>query len=250
MGAARHAGAHAARGEILVYLDDDVLLLPDWLKWMLEPYQDPKVASVGGKVVLKIEAEPPSWMKHFNPSAHSALDFGDKTIELVHPHAPWGCNMSVRKTILYAVGGFNPDFFGDHKYWKWTGDGESGLAKKIYDAGHKIIYEPKAWLHHRIPAGRLTEDYFYQRSFTTGIMASYTFIRGSKGKSFLPLRLLIRSMNCLLRAAEKRISSFIKPKWRVMSKALASHWYSYGRHQCLAAFDGKLRDYICQERYL
>lgn len=250
LGEARHAGAHAARGEILVYLDDDVLLAPDWLKWMLEPYQDSKVASVGGKVVLKTEAEPPSWINHFNPVALSALDFGDKTIELVHPHAPWGCNMSVRKSVLYAVGGFNPDFFGDPKYKWWTGDGESGLATKIYAAGYKIIYEPKAWLHHRIPASRFTEQYFYQRSYTTGIMASYTFTRASTGKGFLVPRLLLHSMICFLRATEKLISSYLKPKWKVRSKANALHWCSYGQHQWIVAFDRKLRDYVCRESYL
>ncbi len=250
LGEARHAGARAALGEILVYLDDDVLLPTDWLQWMLEPYKDPRVASVAGKVVLKMEVEPPKWVAHFNPAALSALDFGEKAIELVYPHAPWGCNMSVKKNALYEVGGFNPDFFGDPKYKWWTGDGESGLATKIYAAGHKIMYEPKAWLHHRIPASRCTEQYFYQRAYTTGIMASYTVTRASNGKALLTLRLMMRSVFCFLRALEKYISSYIKPEWKVRSKASALHWCSYGQHQWVAAFNTKLRAYICQERYL
>ena len=50
---ARHAGAHAARGEILVYVDDDVLTPPGWLEAICVPYSDPKVACVGGKTVAK-----------------------------------------------------------------------------------------------------------------------------------------------------------------------------------------------------
>ena len=250
LGEARHAGARAALGEVLVYIDDDVLLPADWLRWILEPYADPKVGSAGGKVILQIEAQPPDWMEHFGRVCHSALDLGDKTLEMSWPDTPWGCNMSVRKTVLYEVGGFNPDFFGDPRFQWWTGDGEWGLAKKIYDAGYKIIYEPKAWLHHRIPASRLTEEYFYHRSYFTGIMASYTATRASRGRHFLTLRMVLRSAFCFLCGAWKYLSSWIKPKWRVRSKANAMHWVAYGRHQWIAAFDKKLREYIFQESYL
>ncbi len=250
LGEARHAGARAALGEILVYLDDDVLLPVDWLAWMLKPYEDPKVGSAGGKVVLQLEGKAPDWLEHFSPATLSALDFGDKTIELVYPHAPWGCNMSVRKTVLYEVGGFNPDFFGEKKYWKWTGDGESGLAAKIQKTDHKIIYEPKAWIYHRIPQSRLTEAYFYQRSYTTGIMASYTYIRGSQDISFITLHLFLRSIGCFLYAARKYGSSKIKPKWRIRAKAASMHSLMFGRHLWAAICDKKLRDYICQRSYL
>ena len=247
---ARHAGARIAKGEILSYIDDDVLLPMDWLRQALEPYRDLKVGCAGGKVVLQFEGTPPDWMEQFGNVCHSALDLGEKTLELKWPHCVWGANMTVPKRVFFEVGGFSPDIFGDSSLWRLTGDGECGFEKKIYDAGYKIVYEPKAWLHHRIPASRLTEEYFYHRSYFTGIMASYTVTRDSRGLSFLPLRLVLRGLSCFIHAAWKHLSSFVKPKWRVRSKANAMHWVAYGKHQWMAAFDKKLREYIFQESYL
>ena len=172
----RHAGAREACGEILIYIDDDVILPKEWLKYSLEPYRDPKVGGAGGKVVLQVEAQAPAWVSHFGSVCHSALDLGEATKELKWPDCVWGCNMSARKSVFYEIGGFNPDLFGNRDLWWHIGDGECGFEKKIYDAGYKIIYEPKAWLYHRIPEGRLTEKYFYQRTFTSGITDSYTMI--------------------------------------------------------------------------
>ncbi len=247
---ARHAGARQAQGEILVYLDDDVLLPADWLKFTLEPYQDPRVGGTGGKVVLQIEGKAPEWVSHFGSVCHSALDLGDVTLELKWPDCGWGCNMSVRKKVFDEVEGFHPDLFGDKKLWKFIGDGECGFQKKIYGAGYKIIYEPKAWLYHRIPESRLTEAYFYQRVYISGIIDSYTEIRSSKPSVFFPIRLLWGTTVGFFQAGLKYLSSIVKPKWRVRSKAEALYWVAYAKHRIQAVFDKKLRAYIFQRNYL
>ncbi len=174
---ARHAGAHAARGEILVYVDDDVLTPPGWLEAICAPYCDPKVACVGGKTVAKWEAEPPEWIKPLVGASLSILDMGEETRELTPGEYVYGCNMSVRKRVLYEVGGFNPDAFGDRKLIWGRGNGECGLINKIFAAGHKIIYEPRAWLYHRVPRSRMTPEYFSRRSFIEGISSGYIKFR-------------------------------------------------------------------------
>src|SRR5262245_6646169 len=44
----RHLGAREARGEILAFLDDDVLLGPSWLEAMDDAFSDPEVMLTGG----------------------------------------------------------------------------------------------------------------------------------------------------------------------------------------------------------
>ena len=58
----RHRGAKEARGEILSYLDDDVLLSPSWLEGVTEAFGNPDVALVGGPSVPEFQDKPPQWL--------------------------------------------------------------------------------------------------------------------------------------------------------------------------------------------
>src|SRR5262249_16936709 len=58
----RHRGAKEARGDILAYLDDDVLLAPTWIDALQDAFADPTVALVGGPSRPSYEVEPPDWL--------------------------------------------------------------------------------------------------------------------------------------------------------------------------------------------
>ena len=246
---ARHAGARKAQGEILVFIDDDVILRPECLRNVLEPYRDPKVGCTGGKVVLRYEGTPPDWMSQFGTVCHSALDLGEKTLELSWPACVWGAIMTVPKKVLFEVGGFNPDIFGDPSLWWLTGDGECGFEKKIFDAGYKIVYEPKVSVVHRIPPSRLTLDYFRHRLYTNGLMDSYTLIRAA-GAGASTATMLLRSAHAYFMTVRKMISSLVRPKWRVKASCQSARWRAFAKHQLRAALDAKLRAYICQKSYV
>lgn len=173
---ARHAGAKAAHGEVLIYLDDDVLCPPGWLAAMLEPYRRERVGMVAGRVFLHFEAPPPPWLSQF-VGILSAFDRGDVPQALPPYSSPVGCNMSVRKSILFAVGGFNPDGFADRRLLRLRGDGECGLARKVHDAGWLVWYAPAAWLEHRVPQARMTAEYIRWRSAIGGIEDAYADCR-------------------------------------------------------------------------
>ena len=44
----RHRGAREAKGDVLAYLDDDVVLAPTWLEALEEAFRDRKAVLVGG----------------------------------------------------------------------------------------------------------------------------------------------------------------------------------------------------------
>lgn len=173
---ARHAGARVAKGEILVYIDDDVLCPRGWLAAMVAPYLDSRVAMVAGKVILRYEVEPPPWLDQFR-GILSALDWGDTPRAAAPYGSPVGCNMSVRRSVLFDLGGFNPDSFGDRSLIHLRGDGECGLARKVHDAGWTVWYTPDAWLEHRVPAKRMTQEYIEWRSIVGGIEDAYIDLR-------------------------------------------------------------------------
>jgi len=174
---ARHAGARAAKGDILLYIDDDVVADKDLLIETFKYYEDPSVGCVGGKILPKWEIEPPDWIKSFPKWYLSILDDedGPKEVQWLY-----GCNFSIRRELLFNLGGFNPDAFGDRKLWWYRGDGEIGLLRKVHHAGKKVLYNPKAIVWHFIPCARMTAEYFEDRAFRSGIESSYSKYRYSK----------------------------------------------------------------------
>lgn len=174
---ARHTGALAARGQILVYIDDDVDVPANWLKAMLQPFEDPHVAAVAGKVEPRFSQEPPSWVRGLDSGYLSLLDLGDSPRLLAETESPYGCNMAVRREALFRLGGFNPDGFPNGPLLWLRGDGEVGLARKIHASGQGIAYAPAAKLFHRIEVDRLTGEYLEHRSYRQGLSDSYADYR-------------------------------------------------------------------------
>jgi len=175
---ARHAGAKTAKGEILAYVDDDVICDSDWLSELAKPYAAPEVGCVGGKILPKWEAEPPEWINQYR-SYLSLLDWGDEIKELKTPDI-YGCNFSIRNSLLFEVGGFNPDAFGDKKLFWYRGDGETGLLRKVFKKSKKIIYTPKAIVWHVIPKNRLTLEYMKSRFAKQAVSDMYTIYKSKK----------------------------------------------------------------------
>lgn len=249
---ARHAGARHAKGQILVYVDDDIIAPPEWLQALTEPFKDPDVACSGGKVLPQWEAEVPSWFSQFTHGHLSLLDLGNKTIEIKHAGL-WGCNMAVRRDYFFAVGGGNPEIIGGDPSFIWLmGSGECGLEDKLHDLGFKLIYEPRAWLYHRIPASRLKPEYFYWRLFMQGVDDSYTYIRDLRlhNKKYLYAYVIKGILFNHLRAGKALIKSLIKRGQRIRLKADALYWYARGQHHARTLLSKKMRQHVFKDSYL
>ena len=176
----RNVGALLSKGEIVVYIDDDVLVSSDWINQIYLPFDDPKVGAVAGKSSPRWEGVPPIWLSQIDQSFLSLLDLGTQTQELQWPQTPFGCNMAVRKCLILGLRGFHPDGTAENGIQWHRGDGETGFTKKVYDAGYKVVYAGKAWLHHRIPAQRLEHDALKSRAEKSAISSFYTKIRNNR----------------------------------------------------------------------
>jgi glycosyltransferase involved in cell wall biosynthesis len=179
----RHRGALEAKGDILVFIDDDIEADPNWLSAIYESFQDQSVQLVGGRNLPKYESNPPEWLEYFwidHPFGKclgelSLLDFGEQIRE-IDANYVWGLNFSIRRQVLFDLGGFHPDCIPKHLQ-HFQGDGETGLTIKANQLGFKAIYQPKALVMHQVPTSRMTYEYFEQRYFYQGVCNSYTNIR-------------------------------------------------------------------------
>jgi glycosyltransferase involved in cell wall biosynthesis len=179
----RHRGAIEAKGELLVFVDDDIEAAPGWLSALARAFDDPRVHLAGGPSVGRFAVTPPAWFTHFERRdpwgescpALSLLHMGSER-KLVAPHFVWGLNYAIRRQTLFDLGGFHPDCIPAHLQ-QYQGDGETGLSYKLAGQGHLCMYEPEALVQHCIPASRLTLEAFRKRFFYQGVCDSYTAIR-------------------------------------------------------------------------
>lgn len=179
----RHLGAEKAKGEILTFVDDDIVATPGWLEAIDNVFVQTNAALVGGKILSECEEELPDWIRIFKDEIYggwfigylSLLDFGDIRRE-IPGWAAFGCNFSIRKSVLFECGGFHPDAM-PQELIRFRGDGETGLGEAVQAKGYAVMYEPGAIVYHRVPSERLTIEYFCQRAFNQGITDSYAEIR-------------------------------------------------------------------------
>ena len=246
----RHVGMKMAKSDILVYADDDIEAFTTWLAGISESFQAANVALVGGKVLPKFEREPPPWvlrMWHKDRQGHqfidplSLLDLGDKVMA-IDPFNIYGCNFSIRRSVLEEAEGFHPDAMPDNMI-VFRGDGETHISQFIKKKGYMALYDPKASVFHIIPKERLTEAYFCRRAYLQGISDSYTQIRNTSRVPSSPAQRLI----WYLRLSRK--------KWRLYSNARRRHiendyYEGYCMHQHAVKADKTLYAWVTKKHYM
>ena len=176
---ARHAGARAANGELLVFTDDDATFDPGWLAAYQRAFAEHlEMAAAGGPIRPVWEVPPPRWLLDFlvDNDRRSMLSIMEPYHEFrIDPHGYfYGANMAIRREALESSGGFNPETFGD----RWLGDGESGLNRKLRAKGLLVGYVPGALAYHHLPSSRMTIEYLYGRGAKQGACTEYARFQG------------------------------------------------------------------------
>jgi glycosyltransferase involved in cell wall biosynthesis len=259
----RHRGLEQAKGDILVYADDDIEAFPTWLEGIAEAFEDKNVMLVGGKNLPKFEADPPDWIMNMWLNVHpegnilgylSLLDLGD-SIKEINPCYVFGCNFSIRKSVLSEAGGFHPDAM-PRELIRYRGDGESYVSRYILDHEYKTLYHPKASIFHMVPKARLSEDYFLHRAFIQGISDSYTQLRKNGGPDRTLLHFLKKwNWRFSIHKAKMFLRSSIQNKSLTENDFITLrlskvNWRGYLYHQNEVRKDQELLKWVMKKDYL
>jgi hypothetical protein len=157
----RNTGAAAARGEILVFLDDDARAEPDWLDRQLAWYDDPSVVAVGGSAFPEWEGgSRPRWLPVSFDWVVGCTYVGQPT-DPARVRNVWACNMSLRRAAFHDVGGFRTSI-GGVREGVTLGCEETELCIRLGTLG-TVMYEPGSRVRHFVPRGRQTRSYLMRR---------------------------------------------------------------------------------------
>lgn len=145
---ARNQAIREARGDLLVFVDDDVRMPPDFIANHLNTYQDrPEIDGVAGQVLEPGQAPtrmlPPQFRWPHNGWMFLPLNYAEPCAAVNWP----SCNGSVRRHAALAIGGFDEQFVRT-----WNDD--SDFSWRLHRAGCRVVFNPAAALVHlKVPDG-------------------------------------------------------------------------------------------------
>jgi glycosyltransferase involved in cell wall biosynthesis len=150
LNAARSAGAEAATGEILLYTDDDVLIDPNWVDKMLEPFAHPRVGAAAG-LVMPYELETPAqalfeyYGGHGRGYRRKVFDFNNGGPAVNAGKIGSGANMAFRRSLVVELDLFEPEL--DMGTVTLTG-GDTHAFYIVLAKGYQVVYTPDALVWH------------------------------------------------------------------------------------------------------
>ena len=150
---ALNAGLKLAGGELLVVVDDDVVVHPQWLMKHIECHQVMPFDAVQGRVLPGVDPDGrPADTDRLREYNIPIIDYGEDFCKV---RGMTGTNMSLKRQVFTKVGFFDPRL----------GPGAAGFSedteysRRIREAGFKIGYSPHAVVYHELNPARYGRSY-------------------------------------------------------------------------------------------
>lgn len=207
-----HARKHAvkSKSEWVIYIDDDNILLDDWLveldKFISE---HPNIGIVNGAVapypyINYTQEERAMLNAMYRNLACTTLDLDNNSLqntESIHPFGAGLCIKTEGLKILESEGWLQLE----GRKGEILSSGEDGeMTSRLMGKGYRFMYNPKMRLHHYIPSARLSKA--YMDKLITGLSTDYySFI---KMKNNGRLKLITRFVYYLLKIRIIEVSNW------------------------------------------
>jgi glycosyltransferase involved in cell wall biosynthesis len=219
---ARKKGIENSQFDLLLFVDDDNWLAPDYLQQIfLACARWPNAGAIGGHNTPIFETSEPFWFKDFNFSY--AVGKLAKAEGAPVETGLFGAGLTLKKKALIDLyeKGFESRLVGRNGKSLSSGeDYEFCKALKIF--GWDIIYCPEMKLQHYIPAGRLLWDYY--KKLNQGISQSIIYFMaydywiekdnsGNKLKTWLKFTWLFQTIKNWLKVLYLKVAIIANPEY-------------------------------------
>jgi len=156
---ALNAVIRTAQGEILAFLDDDVVVHPSYLVELWDYFATHDCAAAQGAVLWPPGTDDDPSLRPLLKRYQSCIVRADLPTDAL-PYSLRGANMAVRRSVFKMIGLFLDERLGPGAAG-FSEDDE--LADRIRALGGWIGYARAAQVIHEVDNARLTEDYFRER---------------------------------------------------------------------------------------
>lgn len=173
-------GLVEANCDLVLFLDDDIIPSEGLVRRHAANYADESTWAVVGQILQPGQTPERSELPPYpGPGLLSDLDF---PFNSVHRRQVYNCmagNLSVRRDRAIAVGGMDEQFKGVAYRF------ETEFARRLTDAGGRVMFDPLAGLHHlQAPSGgtRTYGNHLTSASPAHGVGEYYMAIRSTTGR--------------------------------------------------------------------
>jgi len=159
---ARNRALAEARGEIILFGDDDILVEPDWIARMVAPWAGEaggRIGAVGGEVIPVFPDGRPDWIAEW----HGPLAFRSDPGPLRPNQSPMGANVAFPRRVFQELGPFHAGL--DRSAGNYFSGGDSEMIRRVRAAGLEVWFAPAAAVRHQMPGGRTTFRYAARHAF-------------------------------------------------------------------------------------
>jgi len=163
---ALNRGLEVAKGDVLVFVDDDVVADRALISAHIECHRTTSFDAVQGRVLPGVDDEgrssDPTRLLQYNIPF---VDYGDATCE---GHTLVGANMSLKRKVVERVG-----FFDTRLGPGAAGFGEdTEYSMRVRKAGFTIGYAPRAIAYHELDPARYGRAHYRRAAYRKGISRS------------------------------------------------------------------------------
>jgi glycosyltransferase involved in cell wall biosynthesis len=217
---ARNRAAAEARGELILWIDDDVEVEPGWLAAYVEASRRHAGASFfGGAALPWFEQPPPEWIAESWEQIADAFSIRVLPPEPARIQAwrlPVGANFAVRSEAQRRHA-YDPRL--GRRRGEWTSGEETALLRRLLADGESGWWVPDARVRHWIPCERLAEPHLRRIWFGQGRERALT----RSGAPRPRVRLLARALRAEARyRVSRRLSQ--PPVWLHNLERAQTRW--------------------------
>lgn len=178
---ARMAGVMAAKGEFVIFCDDDNWLEANYFRIAFKIMkEDETIGVLGGRGIVVSDVKIPEWFESVKLN-YAVGNQAQYSGDITNRGYVWGSGMVLRKSVLIDIlkSGVK-SYLSDRNGNDLSSGGDSEISMWFLFWGYKLWYSNELVYQHFIPENRLSEDYYKNLKIgldsSTNVLSNYNSI--------------------------------------------------------------------------